>query len=309
MELLRVPHQQLVVGSTAPTITARLLDGDGDEASGLTVTVDVARADGTSLHAGLTTTEGTDELAGNYTATLVDADVAQLDLLTATWKVGGAVKATTITEICGGFYFTPREIRVKHPTLTAQKVDDAALKELRSEVESEFERITRAAFVPRYARVRVSTAGRHSFNGDDWSGNSRYQLIVPHMQLRTVRTLRIYSDATNYTTLDTSILDVDESGVITRLDHGFWPYANGIVVEYEYGYDEPPRGIVTAGMLRLRELANQPTGAIPSRAQTFQVAEGGTYRLATADADSTGNPDIDAALERYSNRGIALGMA
>lgn len=297
MRELVVPAQQLVRGAADPQLSLRIFDATGHEAEGLTVTVDVARADGTVLHTGLATSEGSNEAAGTYTADLAAADVEQLDLLSATWISAGATVATTVAEVCGGFYFTPRECRAEQDSITENDEDLIAR---RADVEAEFERIARRAFVPRYARVRLSGSGY------DW-------LEVPHADLRVVRSVRVYTSATAYSSFtadEIAALDVDDAGALVRLDRGWFAAGvRNLVIDYEYGLDQPPREVRSVAMLRLRELLNRPSNAIPDRAVSFQVADGGTYRLATPTGERTGNPDVDAVLDRWAIKTRRRGFA
>ena len=91
--------------------------------------------------------------------------------------------------------------------------------------------------------------------------------------------------------------------MIRRTD--FVPFLDGlanIVVEVEYGLNEPPADMVTAAKLRLRQRLNLNKSGIPDRAATWTAAEGGTYQLDRASAYKTGSDVVDSVYERYSLR-------
>lgn len=79
------------------------------------------------------------------------------------------------------------------------------------------------------------------------------------------------------------------------------------VVDYEYGYVDPPADIVQAALTRARSLLFATSTGIPDRATSYQVAEGGTYALSTPGRGGaeTGIPDVDIVLARYRTSGVA----
>lgn len=282
-----------IVAGTAATLTATFVDQHGEPADPAgTVTVRVQAADGTDvLPAGTSTTvDGT-----SRSVALTAAQTAALGVLTATWTDGGDSSAlTSLHEICGGVYFSVAAARDRDPGLQSRTI--AELLRLRRDVEDEFESICDVAFVPRFARVRRAGSGRSA-------------LLLPDPMVRRVRSVRTSSDGTNWTTFtadELAAIGVDDSGLITRLDGGTFP-AGDVIVEYEHGYDQPPAEIARYAIKRLRLLANEPTSGVPSRATSFQVGEGGTFRLQTASRFAVGDPDIDAALARHSWRTPGIG--
>lgn len=281
----------------AATITATFTDQDGEPANASgTVTVRVQNAAGTDvLAAGSSTTTGS---TGEYRRALTAVQTADLDVLTATWTDGGDASTTvTVHEIAGAVYFTAAEARAADKAIDA-KWTQAEVIAARRDVEDEFESICGVAFVPRYARARCS-------------GRGTRQILLPDPKPRRLRSVWVYTDATTYTALTNAELaacHLDESGRITRTDGNWFPDGlENIVVEYEHGWDRPPAEIRRYAIKRLRQVLTESTSAVPSRATSFQVGDSGVFRLATAGKYTTGDPDIDGALARWSMRapGIA----
>jgi len=86
-----------------------------------TVTVDIARTDGTSLiTAGATS--GTPDDPRTYA--LAAGSNTLTDWLTVTWKVGGTARATTVVEVVGDYWASAGTIEAKEPALTSRTVAD-----------------------------------------------------------------------------------------------------------------------------------------------------------------------------------------
>lgn len=262
-------------------------DADG------TVTVTVKRLDGTVVTSGTASSAGT----GLYTFPLTGQ--AQVDALTADWAatVAGAARTERdVVEVVGGFYFGLAEARDRHRGLADKaKYPTEKLAAARVEVEQECDTITGQAWVPRFARFLL-----------DGSGTD--ELVVPDMELRTVRAASVADRAGGAFTA----LSVDQlaavaalpAGILARDDGSVWPAGRrNILVEYEHGADQPLEEIGTAGMDRLQSKVHQPSSNIPARALSYTIAQGGVYRLSTPGAMRTGIPDIDAVYERQPYHG------
>jgi len=283
---------QRILRGTAGQLAVTIRDADGEpDTNASDVTVGVTRADGTQLMDA--DTAATNDENGNWHVAVTASQTATLDLLTAQWTVSGVVVATTIHEIVGGYLFSTGEAFDQESSLQ-QKVNAGQLLAIRRAVEDEFERICAVAFVPRFARVTVD-------------GNGAMTVLLPHPKVRTIRSVRVYSSPTTFTDLTTAnlaALTLDDLGRLTRAD--YLPFICGsenVLVTYEHGYDRPPDEIRRAAIVRARERINWSKSATPDRATSYtSAADGGTYRLNTADAFSTGNPEVDAVLARYSYR-------
>lgn len=288
-----VPDQQILRGVTA-TLSWQNVGGDGEAAapSGA-VTVGVTRDDGTELVAAGTATAGTGSDPRTYSLTA--ANNTLLDLLTVTWTdAGDASTHTTYVEVVGGYYFTIAEARASDSSLTdTVKYPDALIVATRREVEEEFEQICQISFVPRYAKASHSGNGRSSF-------------LLQARDLTSVRSIRNYTDATTYTAWtadELATLVADQWGLVTsRTGLTFGYGLSNLEFAYEHGFARPPAEVKRAAMQRLRYRMNEALTGIPDRATSFSVAEGGTYRLDTAGALKTGQPEVDAVLGRWSRR-------
>lgn len=284
---MTVADQRILRGVSA-TLSWQNVDGDGTAAAPAgTVTVGVTKADGSMLVAAGTATSGTGSDPRTYA--LSAANNLALDLLTVTWTDGGDSSThTTYVEVVGGYYFSVAEARASDQSLTnTATYTDAAIIAARREVEEEFERICGVAFVPRYNRQTIV---------------SPQPLLLEHGKVRTLRSVRDYSTATAYSTVAASDLAELVGSPSLRSLAGYTFSGPRLVVEYEHGYDRPPAEVKRAALQRLRYRLNMAKSAIPDRATSFSIDQGGTYRLDTADASSTGQPDIDAVLDRYAER-------
>ena len=291
--------QQLLRG-VAGTLSWQNVDADGEAAAPAgAVTVEVTRADGTVLAAAGSATTGSGSSPRTYALTA--AQLATLDNLTAVWTDGGdASTHTTYVEVVGGFYFSVADARAEETSLKVDKYSDTRVRAKRQEVEEEFEFICGTAFVPRYRRA--------TFDGDDTN-----QLLLPDRRIRRIRSVRVYSDADTYvayTAAQLAALVIDDGRTLRRTGTDVFTAGIGnIVVEYEHGHERPTKQLKTAAMTRLRLMLNETKGGIPDRATRFTAGNDGTYELDTADKYSTGYPDIDAVLSRYSERGGTSGSA
>lgn len=294
-----------VLQHTAAVLRLEVYGADGElsDPSPATATVTVTTAAGTAVVTGATATHVE---AGVFTATLTAAQTAQLDELTAVWTLGDTTTRTTVHEIVGGFYFTAALARDVERTLLADrtKYPDPLVQSTRLEVEDECEYICDRAFVPRYTRVVLNGTGAD-------------YLILPRGDIRTVRSVHVLdvagsSSSTAFTADELAAL-VWQPGtpldggdpMIRRGDAGwFAPGRGNVVVEFEYGLDQPPADLQRATIRRLRSRLTTEASGIPDRATSFSVTNGGTYQLANPGPYSTGIPDVDAVYQRYSARSI-----
>lgn len=281
------PAQQILRG-IATSIAATLPGADGEPAAGLTVTVTITDANGNAI---ATDAAATDDGNGIYSKSLTASQLASLGVLTASWKVATVTRVTTTHEIVGGYYASISAIRAQDDNISATGADDETLRRIRGSVEAVFEKICGKAFVPRYERVRLN-------------GTGGSYLDLPHPLTRRLISITGYTSGTTSSALSVSQLaniTTDSDGTLRYLNDSYFPAGSrNLVVEYEHGYDQPPAEIRDAAIAYMRERIQRPRSGIPDRAVTFAVAEGGTYRLAMPSGTKTGNPDIDAVLERHT---------
>jgi hypothetical protein len=264
-----VPHEfpapdQRVLRGVAASLTWQPVDSDGSPADpGAAVTVDVTRSDGSTIATGAATT-GTTSAPRAYA--LAAANNLTLDYLTATWKVGGVATATTYISVVGGYYASIAEIRAAEPSLVETKWPDEVILRARWETEAEFERISGVPFVPRLMRGRYSGTGGSS-------------LVLDHGMLRSVRTIRYYSDATTFQpeqAANTTAIPPNEFGIARFVTYAsFNEGLANVEIFSEHGYDRPPADVRRAFFARVRSRVTMSKSGIPDEATTYTPAEGG----------------------------------
>jgi hypothetical protein len=273
--------QRVLRGSVA-TLRSTKHDGAGEPTAPVgAVTVDVTRADGTSVLTAGATTAIVD--GPEVTVTVSATATAELGILTAVWTDADGSTWTTTHEIVGGFFFSIAEARASDKTLQDQtKYPAVDILAARAEVEQECEEICGQAFVPRYAAVAHTAASRGVV------------MVLPHVRLRRIRSVSV--DGTAYTAEQVEALQHDPAGVV------YLTARRGarVTIAYEHGWDSPPADLKRATLLRLRHRLNAKLSGIPDRAQTYSPEAGGTYSLVLPGRNRTGIPDVDAVYERYS---------
>lgn len=283
-----VADQRVLVGTPA-ALEVVLTDSAGEptEAVG-TITVGVTAADGTVvLAAGTATDQG--DTTGKYLVTLSAVDNTDLALLAATWVDSGAGTFTTLVEVVGRFWFSIAEATAIETQVNTYGQDTDRV---RREVEVEAEGILNWACVPRYARVALD-------------GTDDEKLTLPDRFVRTVRSVRVYTDPATHTTFsddDLAELVVDDQTIQRPLGKAFDPGRGNIVVEYEHGWDRPEEDLKRAGIQRFRYRINTAKTGISDRTMSYTDPQGATFRLAQPDEKSTGMPDVDAVYQRYARQ-------
>jgi hypothetical protein len=293
-----VADTQIALGVVS-TLSYQFTDDDGDAtAPAGVVTIGVVDADGTVVVAPATATAGT----GSDPRTYNLAAQTALGLLTATWSdAGDSSTHRQLVEVVGAFYFSVAAARAADTSLASTtKYPAATIIRARREVEAQCEQITGVAWVPRYRRARVD-------------GTGVCELVLPDMALRSVRSVRVYSDGDTYTEFTADELaaipvgdgEAPLAGIATRTDGGVWTAGRqNIVVEYEHGYDRPPFDLAEAAIIHLRHQLNSTKTGLTDRATAFQPVDGGNVLLATAGrfGFETGIPHVDAVYARYDHR-------
>jgi len=262
-------------------------------------TVTLKRLDGTTVASG----SGTKPPGTTGVYTFAVPEQATVDMLTLDWAgtlAGAAVSVRDYVEVVGGFLFGLAEARAKHTSLAnTTAYPSTLLAAKRIEVEQECERICRRAFVPRFARLALS-------------GNDTDRLPLPAnlamgggSEIRAVRAVTV--NGTVWSAPEVTALGFTDFGVIKRPGGAIWPAGTGnIVVEWEHGWDYPPADLSEAAILRLRSRIAYTLSGIPDRAISFDIAEGGTFRLSTPGKQRTGIPDVDGVYEKYTRQQRAV---
>jgi hypothetical protein len=282
-----------VLRTAAATLTRSFyVDETATDCTG-SVTVAVTRLDGTAV------ASGTASHAGTGTYAYVLPGQAQLDALQVAWTgtlAGSPVTVTDDVEIVGGFFFGLAEARASDSALTDPvKFTTAGLAAARLYVEQECEAICFRAFVPRFRRVLLDGTGRDT-------------LITPDVDLRVLRSASLSyitgGDKTALTGADLTRVVAAADGLLVRPSGLPWPYGRQtVLVEYEYGLDQPPEEVRQAGLKRLRTVLLARNSSIPDRVSSYTTSDGvssNTYRLTQPGRRSTGIPDIDAVYQRYA---------
>lgn len=296
---MSTPARALV--NQATTIEHTFVIDETPTDSTTTVSYSVVDANGDEITDGNATLAS----AGSGRYTFVLPAQAQLTRGTVVWSAtvgGNATTETTFFEVAGGFFFTLKEGRDSDESLSsAERYPTGDLRAKRVEVEDECEAICDRAFVPRYDRVVL-----------DGTGTNRLLLKLsdPERSLADIRTIRRISVApdldetfVDYTPGQLAGVAAQADGTLIRTDGNVFTegYRN-VIVEFEYGLDRPPTGLVTACLTRLRSRLNLNKSGIPDRASSYSMGEFGTYRIIQPDTYTTGIPDVDAVYSRYSRR-------
>jgi hypothetical protein len=253
-----------------------------------TVTVGVARADGTVLVAAGAATVA-DGVTRTYT--LTGTHTALLDRLTVTFTTTTGVHTTTV-DVVGGVYCSSSEVRDLERVKDANSYPLADILRARAEVEDMFERACghTLSFVPRFAIASVDHFGNES-------------LHLPHYFLRLVRWVKYVADGTLYDfdPLELGAVAADPSGMAT-LVNGAWPYGR-LLVGYEHGMDAPPADVKRAAASAVRRQMNMAKAATDPRAISFTGPGGEVQRFPTPGLGPwvTGVPEIDEVLAWYKD--------
>lgn len=286
------PYHQRVVRGTAVDLSWQLIDATGEPANPGTVTVTVTRADGTAL-ATDAATSGATTAARTYALTA--AQTALLDRLTAVWKVSGAEVARTEVDVVERPWFSNAELRAAEVATENQATHTAAKVALaRLQVEAFVERVTGRRFVPGYELATIR-------------GASGYDLVLPHVDVRRVRSAALYDDPSSTATetlgaTELAAIPPAKSGVITRYS-GTWN-ARWVKVGYEWGLVGPPADLKAAAMRLCRHvLVNQPNASVPENASSWSSTElGWSAVLVTPGLRGahTSIPSVNEVLDAYT---------
>jgi hypothetical protein len=229
------------------------------------VTIQIDRADGTSLVSAGTATSGTG--VNPRTFNLTSTHTNQLDRLKSTWTSGTLGKLVNYHEIVGGFLFTISQ-GIAETGQTA-----AIVAEARVRAELQLEDACGIAFVPRYARETVSAlSGR--------------RLLLSNLRVRTVRTVTV--DGVAMTAGE--LAEVLPNGNILWNDDRIWERGiRNVVVDYEHGMDFPPGGADIAALKLAETYFAGSTSIDLSNPRLIEASAGEeTFRFSPGTASSTG---------------------
>lgn len=272
MDLL-VPDDRILRGAAA-SIQVTWADQYGEPAvAGGAVTVRVQKADGTDVVTAGSSTTGTNP----YLRALTAAQTASTEQLVATWTdASNSATRVTRVEVVERFYFSRSEAAAIEETLAnTTTYPSSRFRDVRRQVESECERVTGVAWVPRYARVVLD-------------GTDDPELVLPHPAIRNVRSVRVYSDPTTYTSFSAAEL----AQLVVKWDRIIRPgglvFTEGIgnvVVEYEHGFDRPEFDLLQATVQRLRYRLNSKFSIEWAEATSYRAPDGGSYEMGPPEDD------------------------
>jgi hypothetical protein len=266
------------------------VDADGS------VTVTVTDRLGATVSTGTATKDPAQ--TGVYTYNL--AGQANLGMLTVDWNGvfdGAQAGVVTLVEVVGWHLFSLADVRAD-PDLPVSKYSDEKVRDMRTEVEDEFETICGRAFIPRLAVEELRRGSGHNV------------LNLSHREPRSViQVVEIDRAGVETDVTATLNLFLSWTGELDRYDWTVWKSYCRYRVAYEYGpkyLDPMVRG---AGLRYLKERLTADRSAIPQRADVMEAAGAGSIRLSNyllsrgKGPQMTGVPEVDRVLEKRSLEG------
>lgn len=290
------PFNQRIIRGTAIDLSWQQIDGTGEPSNPGTVTVTVTRADGTVI-ATAAATSGSSTAARTYALTA--AQTATLDRLTANWIVSGATVATTEIDVVNSPWFSNAELRSAEVSVANSTDFPAATITLaRQQAEVFLERCCNRRFVPGYDYLTIP-------------GNPSTSLILPGVDIRTIRSAELYDDpsASAIETLSaTEIAAIPDSpsGVIVRYS-GTWN-ARWVKIGFEHGMIAPPLDMKRAAMQLTRHLLHKSTTHIPENATSMQSDMGWSAILVTPGVRGahTSLPSVNEAIDAWTFQTVGI---
>jgi hypothetical protein len=270
--------------NTQATLSVTFSSGAADAA----VTTLITNAAGGTVTSG-TATHGT---GGVYTFVLPpQTDVAAL---TVTWTgtFGGVVQSLQFAvDVVGALLFTLADLRAfgppnDLPLSDTSKYPDQVLADSRARITDLFRRCCGVSFIPRY---------------DHWEFDSYYQTTLYLPARRVTKLLSVTVGGVPLSPTDLAACVIQPNGQLYHSNtfFGFWSgwQRNGIQVEYEHGWQQPPPEITRIGMqlARYELTASQLADRFISMSNEFGVVR----QAQPSSKNPTGIPVIDATLCRY----------
>jgi hypothetical protein len=282
--LLATVADEQIVAATAASLTWQPTGSDGEPADpGGTVTVGVTRSNGTVVLADGTATTGA--TSSPRVVQVTAAQTADIDWLTATWKVGSVTVATTVHEILGRPMITRAQFISREPKMTATALTDFL--DARREADRLFLSECHQSFVPRFAVERIEP--------HDWCAET---IVLHYPNLRAVRWMNVITSDGTSTAVDVSTVRPDPGGIVRLQTHVSTPLGSSIEVGYVHGMATPPHDVLGAFARYTRDVIGGGTSQIPDRATSYSDGQGGVTQLATPGLGPfiTGIPEVDQVI-------------
>ena len=270
--------------ATPDTIEHTWYGEDGAIVNPGTVTITIDRANGTNVVPATTPTSGTG--AAKRTFDLTADHTALLDTLKVTWSSTLKGTAVDYVEVAGRPYFTIAEARALEELADVNEYPPEAIASHRTLAESAIEEECGRAFVPRYARERLS-------------GRGSARLLLSGRHLRQIRDVTIGGTALTSPQVEEVVADGRE----LYRPYGWDVGTRNVVVGYEHGLDYPPPRLARAALILAKNWLVK--GPIDDRAVSIPAGDaGGVISLATPGVRGAvfGIPEVDLVVQRYRVR-------
>lgn len=286
---MTVPFRSRHLQRTTATLPWQPVDQYGEPANPGTVTVGVVNSAGTEVIAAGTATSGSS--AEQRTIALTAAQTAQVDTLTATWKVSGTTVAVTEHDIVGGFLFSIADARgIEKSTSDKSRDPDLPAYAARDVTEWQIENFCSRAFVPRFHSERINCI----------PGGRRLMLSFPN--LRVVRWANQISGATStaLTAGELAEIPASDGWFADRLTSS-WSCGVDVTIGYEHGLLSPPADLRRAAIKLFRHNLNMARSSHRDGAVSVTDPNGVSYQLGRVGTERrpTGIDDVDEVLRRY----------
>lgn len=290
-----------ILKGAAGTLEIRVYS-DGTPTDPTVASVAVVDGQGAVVTTGAAAISGLSD--GKVTASVDDAQTAEVKTLTATWTLtvgGNSQTFVTQHEVIGDLLFTESELRAFDggAVASATNYTDNAIQQMHELVRESFEQICHVAFGARFKR-------------DYFDGDGCATLWLRDMQVQSILGAAIRTAGTQtWVALSGSELAdllLDSNGRLVRDSLGYWTAGNrNIRVDYVYGYQPVPFEVRRAAMWVAR---NYLTGSNMPRNAISQVDELGTFRLAVPGERGSwfGLPEVDRVLRDYQARNRIPGV-
>jgi hypothetical protein len=248
------------------------------------VTVDITRADGTVFATGAATTH-----PGLGTYRYVLAPQANLEYFTLVWSgtfTAVVQKITTHTEIVGAYYAPLVDIRAMAGLSSVTNFPNNKLEEARQWFEDMAEDYCQRAFVPR-------------FGIDKLDGDGTDTILLDRIEPRTILSCKIGGVAQT----GTATWSLYDTGRVVRDTGTFDDGSRNVVIQYEYGADEPDLELRQAALRAIQYRLLGDNLGLPAEAISASVDVRGPLTFGGAASQPTGIPEVDQVL---ASRGMAV---